>query len=183
VDVSLMEAAIDLQFEHLAVYLNRGGAMPERSAVANGNVYLSAPYGIYPTANGYLALAMAPVSRLGALIGADMLAQVPAGDEFARRDEIKAQLRDHLATRETEHWLALLEPAGIWCAPVLDWPTLTTHPAFTSIGMTQTITAPDGATLTTTRCPIRIDGVPLTSPRAAPRLGADRAAIDGDLAA
>lgn len=183
VDVSLMEAAIDLQFEHLAVYLNRGGAMPERSAVANGNVYLSAPYGIYPTADGYLALAMAPVAQLGALIGAETLAQVDPADEFTRRDAIKAQLRDHLATRGTEHWLALLEPAGIWCAPVLDWPALAAHPAFTTLGMTQTIAAPDGATLTTTRCPIRVDGAALTSSRAAPRLGANRAAIDGDLAA
>src|SRR3546814_17366604 len=37
VDVSLIETAIDLQFEHLAVYINRVGAMPVRSAVANAN--------------------------------------------------------------------------------------------------------------------------------------------------
>src|SRR3546814_9101288 len=63
VDVSLIETAIDLQFEHLAVYLNRDGAMPVRSAVANANLYLAAPYGLYGTVDGHLAIAMCPVDR------------------------------------------------------------------------------------------------------------------------
>lgn len=186
VDVSLLEAAIDLQFEHLSVYFNKGHDMPKRSAVANGNVYLGAPYGIYATADGYLALAMTPVDRLGALIGLDALGDFPPESWFDQRDAIKALLRDHLATRETAHWLGLLEPADIWAAPVLDWPALVAEPAFQALGMTQSIAAPDGSRMTTTRCPIRIDGAILTSDRAAPRLGADRPAIDavinGDLA-
>ncbi|WP_245653885.1 CaiB/BaiF CoA transferase family protein [Novosphingobium rosa] len=183
VDVSLLEAAIDLQFEHLSVHLNRNDPMPRRSAVANGNVYLSAPYGIYATADGYLALAMAPVDRLGDLLGLGALGQFPASSWFDRRDEIKALIRDHLPSQTTAQWLAVLEPAGIWAAPVLDWPALQAQPAFGALGMTQRIAAPDGSTMITTRCPIRIDGQMLTSPRAGPRLGADRAAIDGELAA
>lgn len=183
VDVSLMEAAVDLQFEHLTTYLNQGGAMPRRSAVANGNAYLAAPYGIYPTADGYIALAMTPIDRLGELIGLDAVGTFGAEEAFARRDEIKALLREHLATRDTQAWLAILEPAGVWAAPVLDWPALQAQPAFDALELTQRIAAPDGAQLTTTRCPIRIDGAILTMPRAAPRLGADRAAIDGAIAA
>jgi crotonobetainyl-CoA:carnitine CoA-transferase CaiB-like acyl-CoA transferase len=183
VDVSLMEAAIDLQFEHLSVYLNGGDAMPPRSAVANGNVYLAAPYGIYATANGYLALAMTPIDRLGALIGMEDGVALPAADDLDARDAIKAVVADILIRHDTAHWLAILEPAGVWAAPVLDWPALLTHPGFAALSATQRVAAPDGATLTLTRCPIRVDGRILTSPRAAPRLGADRAAIDGDMAA
>ena len=181
VDVSLMEAAIDLQFEHLSVHLNRDEPMPARGGVANGNVYLAAPYGIYGTAEGYLALAMAPVDRLGALLDLAELADFPPDSWYTERDAIKALLRDHLATRTAAQWLAILEPAGIWCAPVLDWPTLTAEPAFTALAVTQPIAAPDGATMTTTRCPIRIDGTILRSPRAAPRLGADQHSIDEEL--
>ncbi len=182
IDVSLMEAAIDLQFEHLAVYLNQNGPTPQRSEIANGNVYLAAPYGIYATADGYLALAMTPVSQLGALIGLDSLIDIPTRDEFDRRDDIKAQLSNALAQHDTAHWLSILEPAGVWTAPVLDWPALVAHPAFAALGMTQGIAAADGATMTLTRCPIRIDGRILTSSRSAPRLGADRTAIDRDIA-
>ncbi len=183
VDVSLIETAIDLQFEHLSVHLNRDEAMPPRSSVANGNVYLAAPYGIYQTQDGWLALAMAPVDRLGTILGLETLAGFPPTSWFAERDAIKAQLRDHLTKRTTADWLALLEPAGIWAAPVLDWPKLRAEPAFAALHATQIVRAPDGAELTLTRCPIRIDGSILTSPRAAPRLGADRTAIDREFAA
>lgn len=182
IDVSLIETAIDLQFEHLSVHLNRDEAMPARSAVSNGNVYLAAPYGIYATADGWLALAMTPVDRLGEVIALPALAGFAPATWFAERDAIKALIRDHLAARSTAEWLALLEPAGIWAAPVLDWPALRAEPAFAALRATQTVRAPDGAELTLTRCPIRVDGAILTSPRAAPRLGADRAAIDQELA-
>lgn len=181
VDVSLIETAIDLQFEHLSVHLNRGGAMPARSELANGNVYLAAPYGIYSTADGYLALAMTPVDRLGEVIDLPVLAGFPVDRWFADRDAIKALIRDHLRTRATANWLALLEPAGIWAAPVLDWPALMAEPAFAALHATQQVRSLDGAALTLTRCPIRVDGAILTSPRAAPRLGADRLSIDREL--
>ncbi|WNO54093.1 CaiB/BaiF CoA transferase family protein [Stakelama saccharophila] len=180
-DVSLMETAIDLQFEHLSVHLNREEPMPARSQVANANVYLAAPYGVYPTADGWLALAMAPVDRLGELLGIDALGDFPPGRWFAERDAIKALIRDRLAGEATAHWLALLEPAGIWAAPVLDWPALRAEPAFDALQATQPVRSPDGAALTLTRCPIRIDGEILTSDRAAPRLGADRTAIEREL--
>jgi CoA:oxalate CoA-transferase len=183
VDVSLMETAIDLQFEHLSVHLNREEAMPVRSAVANGNVYLAAPYGIYATSSSHVALAMAPVDRLGELLGLPELGAFPADSWFEQRDAIKMLLRDHLLTRPARHWLDILEPAGIWCAPVLDWPALMVEPAFTALNATQQIRAQDGATMSTTRCPIQIDGAVILSARAAPRLGADRAAIDQELAA
>jgi crotonobetainyl-CoA:carnitine CoA-transferase CaiB-like acyl-CoA transferase len=151
--------------------------------VANGNVYLAAPYGIYATANGYLALAMTPIDRLGALIGMEDGVTLPAADDLDGRDAIKAAVADILIRHDTAHWLAILEPAGVWAAPVLDWPALLAHPGFAALSATQRIAAPDGATLTLTRCPIRVDGRVLTSSRPAPRLGADRAAIDGDMAA
>lgn len=181
VDVSLMETAIDLQFEHLAVYLNRGGDMPGRSEVANANLYLAAPYGIYRTADGYMALAMTPVDRLGVLIGCAGLADFPANCWFAERDAIKAMLRDHLAAQTSAHWLSILEPAGIWAAPVQDWPTLTDSADFAALDAVQQVRSPDGATLALTRCPIRVDGRIITNERAAPRLGADSVAIHSEL--
>jgi CoA:oxalate CoA-transferase len=181
IDVSLMEAAIDLQFEHLSVHLNTDEPMPMRGEVANANVYLAAPYGIYETAEGYLALAMAPVDQLGALLDLPELADFTPDEWFSKRDTIKALLRDHLLRRTARDWLTILEPAGIWCAPVLDWPALLAEPAFGALGATQRIIAANGAAMTTTRCPIRIDGKILRSSSAAPRHGADQQRIDGEL--
>lgn len=177
VQVSLMEAAIDLQFENLTAWLN-GAPEPERSNVAGANVYLGAPYGIYATADGYLALAMMRIDTLAKLIGSEALLTFQPEAWFEQRDAIKALIQSELAQQATQHWLNLLEPAGLWCAPVLDWPTLAAHAGFAALEPVQRISAADGTVLRTTRCPIRIDGQILTSDRAAARLGADTAAID-----
>ena len=177
VDVSLIETAIDLQFEHLAVFLNSGGKMPHRSGVANGNIYLAAPYGIYATADGFIALAMAPIDKLGMLLNLPPLLTFARQNWLSDRDSIKTVLRAHLAGATTRHWLDILEPAGIWAAPVLRWHELMIEPAFETLAATQAVRAPDGSKLELTRCPIRVDGRILTSDRAAPRLGADTDAI------
>ncbi|MFY9511981.1 MAG: CaiB/BaiF CoA-transferase family protein [Rubrivivax sp.] len=175
VEVSLLESALDLQFEPFTAFLNGDGTQPARSAVNHANVHTAAPYGIYRTADGHLALAMAPPDDLARLLDCAPLAVLAADRSrwFSARDSLKAELQRHLLTAATAHWLARLEPAGIWCADVLNWPQLREHPGFEALGMTQTIGGGERPAMLTTRCPIRIDGRRLTSPRPAPRLGAD----------
>jgi CoA:oxalate CoA-transferase len=178
VDVSLLESVLDLQFEVLTTYLNDGGRPPQRSAVNNAHAYLAAPYGIYATADGYLALAMGAIPHLGALLDCPaLLAYDDPRRWFDERDAIKQIIADHLAGAPSAHWLARLEPADYWCAEVLDWPRLVAHPAFASLQMTQRITRSSGASFATTRCPIRIDDARLTAPLGSPGLGEHTAAI------
>lgn len=183
VEVSLLESVLDVQFEVLTTHLNDGGLAPQRSVVNNAHAYLAAPYGIYATRDGFLALAMMPIPRLGELLGCPGLAQFETSQSwFDQRDEIKAILAAHLRQRTTNEWLAVLEPADVWCADVLDWPRLIAHPAFQALGMIQTVQRRNGASLETTRCPIRIDGQLLTSSRGAPTVGEDNVAVDAFLA-
>jgi crotonobetainyl-CoA:carnitine CoA-transferase CaiB-like acyl-CoA transferase len=172
VSVSLIESVLDFQFEVLTTHLNDGGLPPQRSRVNNAHAYLGAPYGIYRTADGYLALAMGAVPRLGQLLGcAPLLAYTDPKTWFTERDTIKAALAEHLAGQATAHWLGILEPADIWCAEVLDWARLLAHDGFKVLGMTQRVSRSNGAALTTTRCPIKIDGAILTSSVGAPTIG------------
>ncbi len=174
VDVSLLESAIDMQFEQLTAFLNGDGRQPPRDAVNNASVYLGAPYGIYKTADGYLAVAMTPLGPFAELIGCQPLAAyADPATWFPERARIKSLLAAHLAQRPTAHWLSILEPADIWCAPVLDWPQLVHHEGFGALELTQQIENPQHGRMLTTRCPLRVDGEVLTSPRGAPSLGAD----------
>jgi crotonobetainyl-CoA:carnitine CoA-transferase CaiB-like acyl-CoA transferase len=77
----------------------------------------------------------------------------------------------------TAHWLAILEPADVWCANVLTWPQLTAHEGFRALNMTQQVSRANGASLVTTRCPIRVDGNILTSPLGAPKVGEHNAEV------
>jgi crotonobetainyl-CoA:carnitine CoA-transferase CaiB-like acyl-CoA transferase len=172
VEVSLMESILDAQFELMTTFLNDGGKPPIRSAINNGNAYLGAPYGIYQTADGFLALAMGSVTRISELIGCPaMNSYADPKSWFENRDEIKGLLAEHLRTRSTNEWLAILEPADIWCSDVFTWSRLVEHEAFKVLDVVQDVTCRDGSILRTTRCPIRIDGAIYKCPDGAPRVG------------
>lgn len=172
VDASLLESAMDLQFEPFTAFLNGDRLQPARSRVNHASVHAAAPYGIYRTADGFMAVAMTPMDSLASLIGSDALAAL-AQDRtrwYSNRDGLKQVLQDHLLTQTTAHWLGLLEPAGVWCADVLTWSRLMEHAGFAAIDMVQSIGSGDLG-MQTTRCPVRIDAKVLKSARPAPRLG------------
>ena len=174
VDVSMLESVLDFQFEAITTYFHDGGQPTERTASNNAHAYLGAPYGIYRTRDGYLALAMGRIPQLGELLGCEPLRafQDPATG-FTERDRIKAILARHLETHTTSHWLSILEPADIWCAEVLDWKRLLAHDGFKALGMFQTVQRSNKTTYRTTRCPIRVDGRRLYSGKGSPDLGED----------
>jgi len=179
IETSLIEALIDFQFEVLTTHLNDGGRLPQRSAFRSAHAYLAAPYAVYATADGYLALAMTPLPRLQALLQVPALEPYLAHPDqaFRHRDEIKQILAETFASRDTAHWLAILEPADIWCARVLQWPELLASEGFRVLDMLQTVTREDGVRIDTTRAPFRVNGERPRTARAAPRIGADTAAI------
>lgn len=178
VETSLLEALLDFQFEVLTTHLNDGGKRPERSAFGNGHAYLGAPYGVYPTSDGYIAIAMNPLDKLAELMQLPEIAGISRADTFARRDEIKQTIAAKLRTRSTQEWLGVFEPADLWCAPVLDWPGLLRDEAFKVLKMTQTVTrSATGSTHAALRCPLRLDRTPAFSPRGSPAIGENTDAI------
>lgn len=176
VETSLIEALLDFQFEVLTTYLNDGNRVPVRAAVNGAHAYLGAPYGVYRTLDGWLALAMTPsLERLAGLMGIAGLERFygDAAAAMTHRDAIKSRVAEAVAGKTTAEWLAILQPADIWCAEVLDWPELFRSEAFRRLGMVQRISGPEAA-LDTLRGPIRLDGAALYHDRAAPALGEDR---------
>ncbi|MCF3109204.1 CoA transferase [Niabella sp. CC-SYL272] len=179
VEVSMLESALDFQFELLTCYYNDGGELPQRSEVNGGHPYVGAPYGIYKTADSWLALAMTDIVRLGQLTDCyALLAYTNSNEWFTQRDAIKQVLAAHLQQRATKEWLAVLEPADIWCSEVLDYAALRNHPAYKELEMEMTVKNSNGTVITTTRCPFRVDGQLLISKTGAPLLGEHTMAID-----
>ncbi len=168
VETSLMEVLADLQFELLTTWLNDGGRMPRRSAQNPAHAYLAAPYGIYATADGHVAIAMGKLDILAGITGLDV---GTAGlDPFIARDQIKAGLAKALATKPTEVWMEAFIAADIWAAPVLDWQQLVATGIMDRLDMLQEVERGD-VRLRTTRLPIKFDGVRPAARRAAPALG------------
>jgi CoA:oxalate CoA-transferase len=184
IETSLMESLIDFQFEVLTTHLNDGRRLPKRADFRSAHAYLSAPYGVYQTRDGYLALAMTPLSKLADLLELEELA--PYRDEpaswFTQRDEIKRIIAARLATETTGHWLSILEPADIWCAKVLNWEELLQSEGFKVLDMLQKVERDDNVSILTTRSPIRVNGQRAKFDRAAPRIGEHSEAIRKEFA-
>lgn len=169
IEVSLMESLLDFQFELLTTYFTNN-EQPQRSYVANGQPLLSAPYGIYATANGYIALAMMDIHLLANAIGCIALNQFLKDQVFTERDAIKTILADHLVNEKTTVWLERLQEEGLWAMEVLDWEQMTNSEAYKCLQMEQSVKAGKGDIITT-RCPIRINGKKIISNKPAPQLG------------
>ena len=178
IETSLVEALLDFQFEVLTTYFNDGNRKPVRSKYNNAHAYLSATYGIYKTKDGYVAIAMTPLPKLGELLDLEFLKNLH--DQklwFTERDEIKKKIGDWVVNQSTQEILKILEPADIWCAEVLDWENMLKHEGFKKLDMTQRIKSLDGLDIKTLRCPIRVDGEIFKSDLAAPKVGQDNEKI------
>ena len=172
VQTSLMEAMLDFQFEVLTTYLNNGKRKPKRSNYNNAHAYLAAPYGIYKTIDGFIALSMTPVPKLGELLNLKSIQCYTNQEEwFTKRDEIKKLIGDLILTKSTQDWLDILQPADVWCSEVLEWDKMIEHEGFKVIDMLQRIKRSDGLDIETLRCPIRFDNEVLKSEIAAPLIG------------
>lgn len=180
VEVSLLESILDVQFEVLTTYLNDGGKLPDRSgAKGSAHAYLSAPYGMYETNDGYIAMAMGNLPNICTIINCDITdLYVEAGSAFENRDKLIVRLAETFKKEGTKHWVNLLEGHGIWCAEVLNYQTATATNTYKSLQIEQELDLDDGKKIKTTVSPIRLDNEKLFASKAAPKLGFDTAGIN-----
>lgn len=158
VEVNLLSAAIDLQLEPLTMYLN---GLRTPSPRGPGNIagwYYQAPYGIYPTRDGHIAISLTEMRLLGEALGAAEIGAVPQADAFRRRDEITARVRDLVRRETTAHWEAAFTRAGVWHAPVRDFAGVVEDPQVRHNGSFLRADGPGGKPVSLVAHPVRYDG-------------------------
>lgn len=177
VESSLLESMLDLQFELISANLFDPSVVVNRGAGNSAHAFLPAPYGLYETSDGYLAIAMTPIPELGKLLGVDLNQYKDPKSWWSDQEIIMKTLSAALVTNTTEYWLNILDGADIWCAPVLTLPELISHEGFKAIDMVQETTRKgrDGleVKIPTTRSPLRIDGKTIKNFSGAPHVGQD----------
>ncbi len=118
VDVNLYSSLLTYVTQEMALFLN-GGSLPQRSNAGIPNAYTGAPYGIYETADGHIAIGMNPLNKLAALLGVEGYETLESNNVMEDRDAIKIQLSRAFLNKTTTEWLELLLAEDIWCGPVM----------------------------------------------------------------
>jgi crotonobetainyl-CoA:carnitine CoA-transferase CaiB-like acyl-CoA transferase len=184
VDASLMQAAMNLQVEPLVAWMNaarKPAAVHTFRHVAGW--YYAAPYGVYPTQDGHVALSLSPLGALADAIDEPRLASFADKDAWTRQDEISELIARRLATATTAEWTRRMEPLGIWHAPVQDYAQIVEDPQVRHMKSLVTVagTGETGAPVTLVNHPVLYDGE-TASVRLAPQpLGAQTAEVLGEL--
>ncbi|HEY6841272.1 MAG TPA: CoA transferase, partial [Chthoniobacterales bacterium] len=143
VEVDLLSTALAAQCQEAVVHLNNFPRW-ERSAAGITQPWIGAPYGIYPTSDGHLALAMNSLRVLGELLDLPDVALYEGNPRgaFTDRDTIKRRLEERLLTRTTNEWLELMATRDIWCAPVKDFEAIFNDPQVAAAEIVTTVEQP-----------------------------------------
>jgi crotonobetainyl-CoA:carnitine CoA-transferase CaiB-like acyl-CoA transferase len=184
VDASLMQAALDLQGESLTAWLNAANRPASVSGHPNiAGWYYPAPYGVYATRDGHIAVSLCPLPRLAEAIEEPQLAAFSDGDTWARQDEIGEIIAARLKTKTTEEWSQAMERAQIWHARVQGYADLVEDPQIKH--MEALVTMPgageSGTPVTLVNHPVRYDGEAAAIRLAPQRLGAQSKEVLAEL--
>lgn len=179
IEVTMLQAALDLQLEPLTYHMNGGNIQRPQEQLASS--FHPAPYGTYETQDGYIVLSLSPITSIrSALGGPEELAPFEdAAIAFEQRDEIRRVLDPFFRTKSSQEWLQLLGTYGVWCAPVNDYEQLLASPAVQYLEPTVQIEHPRAGRVHLLKHPVRYGiGEPQIE-RVPPALGQD---TDGILA-
>jgi crotonobetainyl-CoA:carnitine CoA-transferase CaiB-like acyl-CoA transferase len=172
IEVDLFSCTVAMQQQELTYYLNHG-TLPERPRENLGSIWATAPFGIYATSNGHIAIAMTPCPVLADALDLPWLAQFDDLDKMVEsRAEIYATLSDHFLRDTTEAWIGLLLDHDVWCAPVQTYEELAKDGQVAHNGLFWDVPIGDGeATFRTPGSPMTFSGTPASVRHGVPRAG------------
>ncbi len=181
VDVSLLGTALLMQCQEAFVEMNTDLRF-ERSSSGIATPWAEAPYGVYPTADGSIAIAMTPRRQLVEVFGAPATWLALSDDEyFDQREEINAWLTERIRHQSTDTWTERLADADVWAAPVLTLEEALSHPQVTANRYVEPISMPDGTTAQAVGLAASMSGMDGADRLAPPRVGEHTDEIRGAL--
>ncbi len=174
VETSLLEAALAYTLWESNEYWATGEA-PRRLGTAHR---LSAPYQVFATADGWIAIGAANQRNWERLVDALERRDLLEDARFASNSERMAHLpalvetlTDTFKTRTTGDWSARLEAAGVPSGPVLDMGQVYAHPQVQARQMELAVEHPVAGVVHAIGFPVKYSATPSALQRPAPMLG------------
>jgi crotonobetainyl-CoA:carnitine CoA-transferase CaiB-like acyl-CoA transferase len=183
IECSLLETAIGFSSWTSAQWL----ADHEEPARQGSRHRQNAPYQRMKTKDGYLMIGAAGEAiwqRCAAALGHPEWVRDPRfatnAQRMAHRPELEAVIEDVFATGTTEHWVGVLEAAGVPCGPVYTYAQMFADPQVRHRALVEYARDPELGEVPHIRTPIKM-GESIGVRAVAPKLGQHNAEIFGRL--
>ena len=170
IESNLLNAALDLQIEPLTYYLNKG-PLWQRSSPGMGSRFHPAPYGVYRTSDGWIAISLTSADKLVKAFGAQPFARYTDRDQTDKRDEVHQAVSAAMLRKTTAEWEAVFKECDVWNAPVNDYDAVERDPQVAFNEMIMEVAHPDAGDVKLLSHPVRYDGKAPEVTRLPPRVG------------
>jgi crotonobetainyl-CoA:carnitine CoA-transferase CaiB-like acyl-CoA transferase len=180
IDVSLFEAGVSLGVWEAGKYFATG-EIPRPLGSAH---QINAPYQAVRSADGWFTIGATSTRNWAAFCAAMGLERlmddpryVETNARHRNRAELIAEIEDLTATRPTAHWIALLEAAGVPCAPIQDYRQVFNDPHLLAREYFWEAPHPTLGSVRQLGSPMRFSETPARRDKAGPRFGEDSTAV------
>lgn len=158
VESNLLNAALDLQIEPFVYYMNKG-PLWARTSPPIGSRFHPAPYGVYRSADGWIAISLTPAAKMAAALDCPALAEFTgARDAMQKRSEIHQLTSDAVCRFDTDDLMRRFDANEVWYAPVNDYEQVEADPQVLHNQMIMTIDHPQAGPVRVLAHPVRYDG-------------------------
>jgi formyl-CoA transferase len=187
VDVAMLEAVYPSLMSNLGLLLGSATPPPERTGNRHGGL-AQAPYNVYPTANGHIALITVSEQHWSAV--ARLIGQPELVDDdrycsntarVAHIEEVDKIISEWTSELTTADVFTTLRDAGVPCAPVRTLRDVVDEPHLRERELIFDREVPGVGTLPFLHSPLRFEGEPRTPPGDAPELGGSNDEVYSEL--
>ncbi|RDY61137.1 CaiB/BaiF CoA transferase family protein [Flagellimonas nanhaiensis] len=174
IETNLLNSVVGFHVQEVTAYLSKG-ANPERSESGIPNPWLGAPYGLYHTLDGYIAIGMNSVQKLAKIIGLKKYdsEEYASNNIIESRDEIRFDFDEVFKSKTTKEWLWVLLKEDIWCSQVNTFTEMVEDPQIKHNKMIIEIDHPTVGKVKTTGFPAWFSDTPQQIYKPAPLLNED----------
>lgn len=173
VEVTMLQAALDLQSEAYAYHLN--GLEMRRPGGPLASTYHQAPYGIYKVVDGHVAISLSPMTAVSEALGdpVELAGFVNREIAFSEREAVAAAVQSAVGALTVVDVVDRLRSRGVWCAPVQDYEAALASPEVEKLSAVSTFEHPVAGTVRVIAHPIRYASGSTGVRRVPPALGQD----------
>ncbi len=174
IDLALLDVGIACLANQSMNYLH-GQKTPQRMGNAHPN---TVPYQDFPTADGYMILAIGNDSQFAKFCIAAGHPTLANDERYAEnkarlsnRVELVTLIRNITREKTTSEWISLLEQAGVPCGPINTVAEVFADQQVIARGMQMQMEHPVAGPIPLVASPIRLSGTPVQYRQAPPTLG------------